>query len=184
MTIRYPKYVASEKTFNNESLWQWRPPGKGAFNDGRFQPSKRAEDHGLRPPTSPPPWRIHPDGASKAKRGNTSRRRRKGRYPPQGLTKGGSADSETPQAHLIREEPREKGIDPPPENRSPGYIPRQEWHQKLLTENGAREIFGTAEASKGRCPVCWNKHVYPRKFQWGSIPWPSSRLRECGAFRD
>ena len=36
----------------------------------------------------------------------------------------------------------------------------------------------------GRCPVCWNKHVYPRKFQGGSIPWPSRRRRECSTFRD
>ena len=52
------------KASNAESLRQRRPPGKGAFNGGRLKQSKRAEDHGLRPLTPPPPWRVNPDGDS------------------------------------------------------------------------------------------------------------------------
>ena len=68
-------------------------------------------------------------------------------------------------------------------SRSPDHIPRQEWAQKLLTEEGSKEIRRTAEARTGLCPVCRDKHVYPRKFAWGSLSWPSSQLQDCGEFR-
>ena len=44
-------------------------------------------------------------------------------------------------------------------SRSPDHIPRQEWAQKLLTEEGSKQIRGTVEARTGRCPVCRDKHV-------------------------
>ena len=152
------------KASNDESLRQRRPPGKGAFNGERFKQDKRAEDCGLRPIMHPPPWRVNPDGASKSEMGDNSTRGRKRRYPPQGVV---PRIWKVPRAHIIRGESRGKGLGQPPEKRSTGYIPEQEWDQKLLTEKGAREICRTAEASTGRCLVCWNKHVYPRKFPWG-----------------
>ena len=46
-------------------------------------------------------------------------------------------------------------------SRSPDHIPRQEWAQKLLREEGSKEIRLTAEARIGPCPACREKHVYP-----------------------
>ena len=36
----------------------------------------------------------------------------------------------------------------------------------------------------GTCPVSRDKHVYHKKFSWGSLSWPSSRLQDCEALRD
>ena len=61
---------------NDKSFQQQGPPGKGAFSGGRFQPRKRTEDHGPRSPAPPPSLRGTPDGASKAKAGDGTRRGR------------------------------------------------------------------------------------------------------------
>ena len=68
-------------------------------------------------------------------------------------------------------------------SRSPDHIPRKEWAQKLLTEEGAKEIRLTAQTRTGSCPVCWEPHVYHRRLPWGSISWPISRLQDCRAFQ-
>ena len=104
--------------------------------------------------------------------------------PAQRLAGSGSGASGTSRAHQRMRAPRGGGLNQQPKSRSPGYIPRQDWAQKLLTEEGSRDIRGTAEARTGRCSVCRDKHVYPRKFPWGSLSWPSSRLQYCCVFRD
>ena len=94
-----------------------------------------------------PPGRASSEGSSKHKTGDDSRKGRIGRHPPQGFTRDESAESETPRAHTRRGEERRKVLGRPQENGSLGYIPRQEWDQKLHTEKGATEICETAEAS-------------------------------------
>ena len=61
--------------------------------------------------------------------------------------------------------------------------PRQDWKQKMGTEEGAKELRAAAEAKTGPCLVCKEKHVYQRKLPWGSLQWPSDRLQECKAFQ-
>ena len=53
----------------------------------------------------------------------------------------------------------------------------------MRTEEGAKEIQTTAEARIGACPICKEKHVYHKKLAWGSLPWPSSWLQDCKAFK-
>ena len=87
-----------------------------------------------------------------------------------------------PQSNQSLRTPTRGGPGQQDGSRSPDHIPRQEWAQKLLTEEGSKEICRTAEARTGPCPVCRDKHVYHRKLSWGAISWPSSRLQDCSAF--
>ena len=69
-----------------------------------------------------------------------------------------------------------------PSGQGAGTPPRVEWKQKMGTEEGAKELWATAEAKTGPCPVCKEKHEYQRKLPWGSLTWPRDRLQECKAF--
>ena len=79
--------------------------------------------------------------------------------------------------------PPMKESGPPVRSRSPRLVAQQEWKQKMGTEEGSKELRATAEAKTGPCPVCKEKHVYQRKFTWGSLQWPSDRLQEREAFQ-
>ena len=128
-----------------------------------------------------------PRGGSCGKTGhkteNCTRGEGRGKHLDQGLAgnafaaSGKSQPNQRLRAPLGGEPGQQDG------SRSPDHIPRQEWAQKLLTEEGSKEIRGTAEARRGPCPVCRDKHIYHRKLAWGSISWPSSRLQDCGTFR-
>ena len=64
-----------------------------------------------------------------------------------------------------------------------GTPPRDEWRQKMGTEEGAKELRVAAEERAGSCPACKGTHKYQRRLPWGSLPWPSDRLQECKAFQ-
>ena len=122
-------------------------------------------------------------GKAGHKADNCTRREGRGKHLGQGLAGRAFAASGTSQPKRRSRAPPGEEPGPQDGSRSSDHIPRQEWAQKLLTEEGSKEICGTGKARTGRCPVCRDKHVYPRKFAWGSLSWPSSRLQDCGEFR-
>ena len=64
-----------------------------------------------------------------------------------------------------------------------GTPPKEDWKQKMGTEEGAKEIRVTAEAIAGPCPVCKEKHEYQRRLPWGSLQFPRSWLQKCKGFQ-
>ena len=114
---------------------------------------------------------------------NHTRRAKKGKQQGQGVAGDAFVAAGRPPLNQRSRAPTRGGPGQQYGSRSPDHIPRQEWAQKLLTEEGSKEIRKTAEARTGPCPVCRDPHVYNRRMSWGSISWPSSRLQDCGAFR-
>ena len=64
-----------------------------------------------------------------------------------------------------------------------GTPQKEDWKQKMGTEEGAKELRAMAEAEAGPCPVCKEKHKYQRKLPWGSLSWPNDQLQECKAYQ-
>ena len=87
----------------------------------------------------------------------------RGKHRDQGVAGNAFAASGRPQSNQSLRAPTGGGPGQQDGSRSPDHIPRQEWAQKLLTDEGSKEICGTAEARTGPCPVCRDKHVYLRK---------------------
>ena len=50
-----------------------------------------------------------------------------------------------------------------------GTSPKEDWKQKMGTEEGAKELRATAEEKARQCPVCRKKHEYQRRLPWGSL---------------
>lgn len=56
------------------------------------------------------------------------------------------------------------------------------WKQRLATRNAAEEFKKEREKSSSVCPSCKTRHQYNRKFEWGSMMWPSVRFDSCSKF--
>ena len=141
------------------------------------------EDAGLKAQESPPSPRGTLYGARKVKTENGTGRDKQGKHHAQGAVGSAPTGPGTPRQNQRRKTPWEGGLNQQDRNESSDHTPQPKWKKQLLTEEGAREICGMAEARTGLFTVCHDKHVYIRKLPWGSLPWPSSRLQDCKAFR-
>ena len=74
---------------------------------------------------------------------------KKGKPQSQGVTGDAFAAAGRPSLNLSVRDPTRGGPGKQHISKSPDHIPRQEWAQKLLTEEGAKEICRTGEARTG-----------------------------------
>ena len=54
---------------------------------------------------------------------------------------------------------------------------------KPTSKEGWTAISPDIQTKVGVCPVCKSHHTYKRKFDWGTIDWPSSLLISCSRFQ-
>ena len=83
---------------------------------------------------------------------NHTMRAKKGKQQGQGVAGETFAAAGRPPSNQISRAPTRGGPGQQYGSRSPDHIPRQEWAQKLLTEEGSKEIRRTAEARTAPVP--------------------------------
>ena len=54
---------------------------------------------------------------------------------------------------------------------------------KPQTKEWWTALFPEIQKKVGVCPLCKQNHTYKRKFDWGTIDWPSSLLKSCTKYQ-